>query len=152
DHHSARWLPSVAMWAVLLTTAGCWVGGEIRYRDHPELANVTLASGERKIVGGARETSGAGVNMHVGETPNDWVPQTEVGPVRGTRSGYRSCDALVADVLRDLLADAHALGGTAVREVKFRNRWAWSGRQPLCNWGFFPPFALHTEAQGMAVK
>jgi hypothetical protein len=51
-----------------------------------------------------------------------------------------------------MLADARALGGTAVREVKFRNRWAWSGREPLCNWGLFPPFALHTEAQGMAVK
>ena len=40
--------------------------------------------------------------------------------MRGTRSGYESCDALVADVLRDLLADARAVGGTAVREVKFR--------------------------------
>jgi hypothetical protein len=105
---TGRAVGSVAVSAILITITGCWVGGDIRYRDHPELANVTLASGERKVVGGARDTSAAGVHVHVGETPNDWVPQTEIGPVHGTRGGYRSCDELVADVLRDLLADAQA--------------------------------------------
>jgi hypothetical protein len=47
----------------------CWVRGEIRYRDL-SWRRFTLASGERKVLGGTRETSGAGINMHVGETPN----------------------------------------------------------------------------------
>ena len=72
---NCRAVGSVAVSVLLVTITGCWVGGDIRYRDHPELANVTLASGERKVVGGARDTNGGGVHMHVGETPNDWVPQ-----------------------------------------------------------------------------
>jgi hypothetical protein len=30
--------------AILITLTGCWVGGEIRYRDHPDLTNITLAA------------------------------------------------------------------------------------------------------------
>jgi hypothetical protein len=135
-----------------VAVAGCWVGGELRYREHPELTNVTLATGERKIVGAVHASDGGAVAMRVGEAANDWSPQTEIGPVHATRNGYGNCDGLVADVLADLLAESRALGGVAVREVKFRNRWAWSGKEPLCSWGWFPPFELHTEAQGMAVK
>ena len=48
----------------MLAVSGCWVGGEIRYRDHPELTKVTLATGERKMVGATRGTGGD-VAMHV---------------------------------------------------------------------------------------
>jgi hypothetical protein len=90
--------------------------------------------------------------MHVGETPNDWTPEMEVGPVRGTRSGYESLRRArgrrpAGPPLRRARVGQHGGERGQVPEPL-----AWSGRQPLCNWGFVPPLALHTEAQGMAVK
>src|SRR5262245_36039779 len=77
--------------ASLLLLSGCWAGGHIRYRDTPDLANVTLATGARKTVGGVESSSGEKTTFHVGQTAHQWTPQTELGPVHATRSGYSSC-------------------------------------------------------------
>ena len=53
-------------------------------------------------------------------------------------AGTRACDGLVADVLRDLLSDARALGSTAVSEVKFRNRWPGVAGSHSATGGSFP--------------
>lgn len=120
-----RWF--VAVWCVAL--AGCWSAGQVRYRDHPELANVKLATGEKAAA-----------------SPD------QVGVVRTTVKGHESCDDLVTKALSELLAESRALGGTGVREVKFRQRWHWSGRETLCRRQALPPYRLVVEAQGVAVK
>ena len=73
-------LPTIAC---LVLVAGCWAGGQIRYREHPELANVKLATGKGK-----------------------WEPPEHLGVIQASRSGYRGCDDLVNEALGDLLAEA----------------------------------------------
>ena len=116
--------------ASLTLVAGCWAGGQIRYREHPELANVKLATGKDKL-----------------------EPPDQLGVIQARRSGYRSCDGLVSDALHDLLAEARALGGSGVREVKFRQRWHWSGKAPLCRRHLLLlPLMKSVQVQGVAVK
>ena len=109
--------------------AGCWAGGQVRYRDYPELAGVKLASGEKQH-----------------------TPPEHLGVVSTHAAGYQSCDTLVTQAFRDLLAESRALGGTGVRDVNFRRRWHWSGREPMCRRQLLPPFRLAVEAQGLAVR
>ena len=121
-------MPTLA--AVLcFAVTGCWTGGQVRYRESPDLARVTLATGEKQPT----------------------APEN-LGVVRTRAAGYQSCDSLVTQSLHDLLEESHALGGAGVRDVKFRQRWHWSGREPICRRQFLPPFRLVVEAQGLAVK
>lgn len=120
---------SSALLVVTLAVSGCFASGQIRYRDYPELAGVKLASG--------------------GKQP---VAPEHLGVVSTRAAGYQSCDSLVTDAFRDLLAESRALGGSGVRDVKFRRRWHWSGREPMCKRQILPPFRLAVEAQGLAVK
>lgn len=119
---------AVVLVSVLLTS--CWVGGQLRYRDDPELTHVTLARGGREDA----------------PLPN------ALGVVRTRVSGYQSCDALTTQALRELLAEARALGGTGVAQVKFRRRWHWSGREPICKRQLVPPLRLTVEVQGLAIR
>jgi hypothetical protein len=130
DNRSEVPMRTSLLLASLVLVAGCWAGAQIRYRDHPELVNVKLATGNQK-----------------------WEPPHELGVVQAYRSGYRSCDALVADAFRDLLAESHALGGSGVEEVKFRQRWHWSGKAPLCRRHVLVfPFMKSVRVQGVAVR
>lgn len=139
--------PLAAFLLALLST-GCtrWEIGQIRYRDNPDLAQVALATGERKQITRRRMNKG---DVEDTQAPNIWTPFTEVGPVHTVRSGRESCEDLVVSALRDLLADARTIGATRVQEVKFRRQWHWSGGEPICR------RRLGTgtvEVQGMAVK
>ncbi len=58
-----------------------------------------------------------------------------------------SCDEVAIAALRNLLAEAKAIGGTGVEEVQFRGRWSWLG-QPVCR-GTVEKTAL---VRGFAVK
>jgi hypothetical protein len=51
-----------------------------------------------------------------------------LGAVVGEKRGWESCDELAKTALLDLLANAKALGGTGVKDVRFRGRWHWMGR------------------------
>jgi len=115
----------LAAWSI--TLAGCWASGQVRYRDHPELAKVTLASGEEK-----------------------GLPEGQLGVVTAREDGYSTCDELIARALSELLAEARALGGTGVQQVKFRRRWYWSGREPVCRRSLLGSKSV--EAKGVAVK
>ena len=78
-----------ALVVACLVVSGCWAGGQVRYRDYPELAVIKLASGEK------------------GHTPPE-----HLGVVRTRVAGYQSCDSLVTEAFRDLLAESRALRGT----------------------------------------
>lgn len=93
--------------ASLFALSGCWASGQLRYRDHPELAKVKVATGEEK-----------------------GLPEGELGVVTAKAEGYATCDQLIAEALTGLLAEARSLGGSGVQQVKFRRRWYWSGRDP----------------------
>ena len=54
-----------------------------------------------------------------------------LGLVQTSVTGEQPCDELAVTALRNLLADAKALGGASVEEVQFRGRWSWLG-QPVC--------------------
>jgi uncharacterized protein YbjQ (UPF0145 family) len=71
--------------------------------------------------------------------------------VQGSAWGVGSCDGVAARALSDLLAQAHALGGNGVEDVKFRARWHWTGHA-LCK-RFLPllPGAYSVDVQGLAV-
>ena len=141
-------MKAVAALIGLLVGCSGWEIGQIRYRDNPDLALVTLATGEAKVVG-RRTRDGSREDVQAAQGPNLWTPWTEVGPVHVRISEKASCDELVTRVLRDLLAEARAIGGTRVQEVKFRHRWHWSGREPVCMWRFS---TRTVEAEGMAVR
>jgi|SRR5262245_13850423 len=116
-------LPAVLLFAL----CGCWTSGQVRYRDHPELAKVTVASGDEK-----------------------GLPEGQLGVVTARAEGYSSCDQLITEALTELLAEAHALGVTSVQQVKFRRRWYWSGRDPVCRKSLLGDKSV--EARGVAVK
>ena len=105
---------------------GCWAQGHLSYREHPELAGIKLATGQ------AYQGSGLG------------VVQTEA-------SGTGDCSGLVTRALRDLLAEAQALGGLGVEDVKFRARWNWTGSRVLCRKGFLG-LRKYVAVRGVAVK
>jgi hypothetical protein len=111
----------------LVLLSGCWAGGHLRYRDEPALVNVRLATGAEK-----------------GE------PEGQLGVVTADARGYASCDQLVTQVMRDLLAEARAVGGTRVEQVKFKRRWHWSGREALCHRNVL--LRKSTRARGYAVR
>ncbi len=75
-----------------------------------------------------------------------------LGVVQAEASGSGSCDAIAERALHDLLAEARALGGSGVEEIKFRARWHWTG-EVLCRRSLFPPL-VHTSARvkGFAVR
>jgi hypothetical protein len=117
-------LPAVLL---ALATTGCFAGAHIRYSEHPELASVRLSTGR--------------------EQP---VPDN-LGMVQGSASGFGTCDTVAARALKDLLAQARAVGGSRVEDVKFRARWHWTGHA-LCKRYFpFLPGVYAAEAQGLAV-
>ena len=113
--------------ASLLALSGCWASGQLRYRDHPELAKVKVATGEEK-----------------------GLPKGELGVVTAKAEGYSTCDQLIAEALSELLAEARSLGGSGVQQVKFRRRWYWSGRDPVCRRSLLGSKSV--EARGVAVK
>jgi hypothetical protein len=104
---------------------GCaYKRGTIRYADHPELSTVHLYSGRED-------------------------PRGEAVAVVETRIEERGdCSAVAAKALGQLLADARALGGDGVKDVKFRSRWHWAGRV-VCRTQFI---GLNVWARGMAYK
>jgi hypothetical protein len=122
-----RWM--VVVVASLVVT-GCWSAGQVRFRDNPDLTSVKLATGDKQAL--------AGVD--------------QLGVVRTAVRAHGSCDDLVTQAMRELLAESRALGGSGVRDVKFRQRWHWSGRETLCRRQALPPYRLVVEAQGVAVK
>src|SRR4029450_7615475 len=115
---------SIALSAAL---TGCWASGQVRYRDHSELAKVTLASGEEK-----------------------GLPEGQLGVVTAHADGYSTCDELITRALSELLAEARALGGTGVQRGECGRRWHWSGREPVCRRSLLG--SLSVEAKGIAVK
>jgi hypothetical protein len=90
----------------LLLGMGCveYSEGTLRYVDHPDLVPVELASS--------------------GGTPRN----TGLGTVFASSSGTGTCDEVAAAALRDLLAEAKAIGAQAVEEVQFRGPRDWLGR------------------------
>jgi hypothetical protein len=126
-----RLLAQVAGVALALTIGGCvYSTADPHYRDHPELVNIRLATGRR--------------DRHAEPPPN-------LGMVSGRAVSWNSCDEAVTHALSDMLADARALGGTGVTDVRFRGRYTWVAF-PACR---RIPFTLWmrctTEAQGLAV-
>ena len=91
---------------VLLGAMGCvgYSEGTFRYVDHPDLVPVELASGSGEL------------------------HSTGLGTVFASSSGTGTCDELAVAALRDLLAEAKAIGAQAVEEVQFRGRRDWLGR------------------------
>jgi hypothetical protein len=71
-----RWVVAVAS----LVVAGCWSAGQVRYRNHPELASVKLATGEKQPA-----------------TPD------QLGVVRTRIASHDDCDALVTQALSEPL-------------------------------------------------
>ena len=115
-----------------LGLSGCFYAhADVRYREHPELANVRLASGKRQ--------------RQAPTPPN-------LGMVQVNEAGWTSCDNVVNRALTDLLADARAMGGTGVVETRFLGRFTWIDR-PVCR---ITPFSLwlrkSVAVQGLAVK
>ena len=93
--------------AVPILMTGCFTPyseGTLRYVDHPDLTAVRLASS-----GGDPKTGG-------------------LGRVTASATGSGPCDEVAAVALRDLLAEAKAIGAHRVEEVQFRGRWDWLGR------------------------
>jgi hypothetical protein len=99
----------------------------LRYRDHPELAKVKVATGEE-----------------------NGLPEGQLGVVTAKAEGYSTCDQLIAEALTELLAEARSLGGSGVQQVKFRRRWYWSGHDPVCRRSLLGGESV--EARGVAVK
>jgi hypothetical protein len=111
-----------------LATTGCFARAQIRYSEHPDLAAVRLSTGRQEA-----------------------APQS-LGMVQGNAWGVGSCNGVAARALRDLLAQARALGAERVEDVKFRARWHWTGHA-LCK-RFLPlvPGAYAVEVQGLAIE
>ena len=115
-----------------LALSGCFYAqANVRYREHPELANVRLAAGKRQ---------------------RTLPPPPNLGMVQVNAAGWASCDTVVDQALHDLLADARAMGGTGVAETRFLGRFTWIDR-PVCR---VTPFSLwlrkSVAVQGLAVK
>ncbi len=120
------------VFVALAAASGCiYSTADVRYREHPELADVHLATGPR--------------SRHAQPPPN-------LGAVRGSAASWKDCNDAVTHAMRDMLDDARALGGTTVVDTRFRGRYAWVAF-PACR---RTPFTLWmrstTEAQGLAVK
>ena len=116
--------------SALVAVPGClYATADVRYAKHPELTSVRLATGSRRI-----------------------PPPPNLGLVRARAVSWTSCDDAVGQAMRDLLADARAMGGTGVADTRFLGRFTWIDR-PVCR---ITPFTLWlrkaTEAQGVAVK
>jgi hypothetical protein len=76
-----RLLLALLLVVMSLSVGGCWAAGQLRYRDHPELAKLTLATGDEK-----------------------GLPLGQLGAVTATADGYAPCDQLIAEALGELLA------------------------------------------------
>ncbi len=88
-----------------ILAAGCgYARGSIDYIAHPELRNVRLYTGEPDPLG-------------------EDLPTVEVFVM-----GWWDCSAITARALSKLLAQAEAVGGEGVKDVRFRGRWHWMGR------------------------
>jgi len=85
---------------------GCgYLQGSVTYSENPDLRDVRLFTGQ---------VDPEGENL---------------GAVELQRSSSGSdCTRLGSEAMRDLLREARALGGTAVKNVKFRGRYNWMGR------------------------
>ncbi len=84
---------------------GCsYAVGSVSYADNPELRDVRLYSGRPDQNG------------------------ESLGPVELVREGGGDCTELGNRALGDLLREARALGGTGVKDVRFRGRYHWTGR------------------------
>ena len=91
--------------AVAILVAGCgYSRGSIDYRSNPELRNVRLYTGKPDPLG-------------------ENLPTVEV-----FAKDREDCSAVAAGALSKLLAQAKAVGGEGVKDVKFRGRWHWMGR------------------------
>ena len=112
----------VAVLALAALGVGCYSTGRVRFAEHPELAGIRLAA---KGATGSYE---------------------QVAFVHTKVRGFRGCSGLVLDALRELAAEAEALGATEVRDVEFRGRWRWMGRM-VCRGS---PIGRSTEVRGWA--
>jgi len=89
----------------VLGGAGClYTSGSVSYAQSPELRTVRLYTGKPDPEG------------------------ESLGAVEVIRRGYRNCSELGTEALVALLGEAKALGGTGVKDVKFRGRFHWTGR------------------------
>ncbi len=90
--------------ALVLGEAGCfYAAGSISYVQNPELRTVRLYTGR---------PDPAGKNL---------------GAVELIREGWGDCSELGTQALAALLIEARALGGTGLKDVKFRGRYHWMG-------------------------
>ena len=88
-----------------ILAAGCgYARGSIDYIAHPELRNVRLYTGKPDPLG-------------------EDLPTVEVFVM-----GWWDCSAITSRALSKLLAQAEAVGGEGVKDVRFRGRWHWTGR------------------------
>ena len=120
--HAAR----VALAVALLASSGCarYTRANVSYAANPDLAgSVRFSSGVARA-----------------RIDNLGIVQTSV-------TSDASCDEVAVTALRNLLAEAKAVGGSRVEEVQFRGRWSWLG-QPVCR-GLGEKTAL---VRGFAVK
>jgi hypothetical protein len=97
----------IALAVALLASSGCYTSANVSYVAYPDLTNVRFSGGAAR----------ARID-HLG------VVQTSL-----TADG--SCEEVAVTALRNLVAEANAIGGTRVEEVQFRGRWSWLG-QPVC--------------------
>lgn len=97
------------------------------FRSHPELRNVRLYSGEPDARG------------------------EELAQVSAEYSGRGSCQDATSRVMTDLLAEARALGGNAVKDVRFKGRYNWQGRL-ACKGGGSQTSSVFAQAIGTAVR
>ncbi len=94
-----------------ILAAGCgYARGSIDYIANPELRNVRLYTGNPDPLG-------------------EDLPTVEVFVM-----GWWDCSAITARALSKLLAQAEAVGGEGVKDVKCRGRWHWTGRVVCRRW------------------
>lgn len=116
---------TILLIAITCAALGCgYATGNASYSQKPELRNVRLFSGRVD-------------------------PQGEnLGAVELALEGERDCTELAGRAMLELLHEAQALGGTGVKDVRFRGRFTWMGRI-VCRRSLT---GLSVQIRGMATR
>ena len=116
----------LALSLAVIMLAGCrYSAGSLSYAANPELKPVTLYKGAPSDVG------------------------RDVGPVETYMRGRSSCTDLGTAAVRELLAEAQAMGATGVKDVRFRARYHWTGRV-VCRGSFLGMAGRSVQVRGIA--
>ena len=119
------WKYAVLGVGILTGALGCsYATGTMSYTQNPELRSVRLYAG-------------------------DPDPEGEnLGVVEVIREAAGDCSDLANEALTALLAEAKALDGTGVKDVKFRGRYHWMGRV-VCRRSLS---GMSVQVRGMATR